>query len=136
MTLRWARSPVAPNRTTIEGSGTRSRRRPSRRTFSTGLARDARLPSLASRSSRIVRGASLGRGAGRAGIGWSSGAGSLTGPGSATGAAFREGFVRVVATGRPLLGLDFVPAELVAEGGQDLRSVRVVLTRAEPGQER
>src|SRR4029078_13142653 len=44
--------------------------------------------------------------------------------------------VRVVASGLPLLGLDFVPAELVAEGGQHLGSVRVVLARAEPGQER
>ncbi len=70
-TLRWARSPVAPNSTSMDGSGTRSSRRPSRRTFVGGFARDARLPWRASRSSRIVRGASLGRGDGWAGIGWS-----------------------------------------------------------------
>ncbi len=64
----------------MHGSGTRSRRSPSRRTFSTGLARDGRLPIRASRSSRMVRGASLGRGAGWAGIGWSGGA--TTGAGS------------------------------------------------------
>ena len=67
MTLRWARSPVAPNRTSTDGSGTRSRRRPSRRTFSAALAFAARLPArflaqLAHRARRV-----LGRGAGRAG---------------------------------------------------------------------
>ena len=67
MTLRWARSPVAPNSTTMYGSGTRSRRNPSRRTFSTGLARDGRLPDARESDSRMVRGASLGRGDGWAG---------------------------------------------------------------------
>src|SRR4029079_6642178 len=115
MTLRWARSPVAPKSTRIDGSGTRSRRRPSRRTLVTGFARDARLPSRARRRSLIVSGTSLGRGAGRAGIGWSGGA--STGAGSLTltvASAVVLAFVvpRVVATIRPLLGLDFVAAEL------------------------
>src|SRR3954454_5454808 len=116
MTFRWARSPVAPNRTTIDGSGTRSRRSPSRRTFSTGLARDGRLPVRASRRSFIVSGASLGRGEGCAGIGWSAGA-------SSGAASF--GLTRVVAIERTLFGLDFVTAELVAERGEDLGAVRV-----------
>src|SRR6478752_3919585 len=139
MTLRWARSPVAPNSTRIDGSGTRSSRNPSRRTFVAGFAREARLPSRAMRRSLMVSGASLGRGAGRAGIGWSGGA--STGAGSLTltvGFAVVLAFVvpRVVATIRPLLGLDFVAAELVAERGEHLCAVRIVLARAEASQQR
>src|SRR6476620_6349357 len=137
MTLRWARSPVAPKSTRIDGSGTRSRRRPSRRTLVTGFAREARLPSRAMRRSLMVRGASLGRGAGRAGIGWSGGA--STGAGSLTltlGVALAFVVRRVVATIRPLLGLDFVAAELVAERGEHLGAVRIVLARPEAGQQR
>src|SRR6187200_1836804 len=135
MTLRWARSPVAPKSTRTDGSGTRSRRRPSRRTLVTGFAREARLPSRARRRSLIVSGASLGRGAGRAGIGWSGGA--STGAGSLTlTVAFAFVVPRAVATIRPLLGLDFVAAELVAERGEHLCAVRIVLARAEPGQQR
>src|SRR6186713_1261564 len=73
MTLRWARSPVAPNRTTTAGSGTRSSCRPSRRTFSAGLARDGRLPICAMRRSFIVSGASLSF-LGAAGVAGASGA--------------------------------------------------------------
>ena len=58
-TLRWARSPVAPNRTRIDGSGTRSRRRPSRSGLSSVFGAGLRFPSRAIRRSRIVRGASL-----------------------------------------------------------------------------
>src|SRR6187431_1673018 len=119
MTLRWARSPVAPKSTRTDGSGTRSRRRPSRRTLVTGFAREARLPSRARRRSLIVSGASLGRGAGRAGIGWSGGA--STGAGSFTFALLIR--CRVVATIRPLLGLDFVAAELVAQRGEHLGAI-------------
>src|SRR6478752_9471463 len=137
MTLRWARSPVAPNSTRIDGSGTRSSRNPSRRTFVAGFAREARLPSRAMRRSLMVSGASLGRGAGRAGIGWSGGA--STGAGSLTltlGVALAFVVRRVVATIRPLLGLDFVAAELVAERGEHLGAVRIVLARPEAGQQR
>src|SRR6188474_2144916 len=129
MTLRWARSPVAPNSTRIDGSGTRSSRSPSRRTLVVAFARAGFLPSRARRSSLIVSGASLGRGAGRAGIGWSGGA--STGAGSLTLALLVR--CRVVATIRPLLGLDFVAAELVAQCGEHLGAVGIVLARAEAG---
>src|SRR6186997_862880 len=134
MTLRWARSPVAPNSTRIDGSGTRSRRRPSRRTLVSGFAREARLPSRARRSSLMVGGSPFGRGSGRAGM-FSSG--DTTGAGSLTLTATLAFVVRrVVATIRPLLGLDFVAAELVAERGEDLGTVGIVLTRPEAGQQR
>ena len=77
------------------------------------------------RRSLIVRGASLGRGAGRAGIGWSGGA--STGAGSLTLTVAFAFVPRVVATIRPLLGLDFVAAELIAERGEHLGAVRIVL---------
>src|SRR5829696_9959438 len=108
MTFRWARSPVAPKRTSIDGSGTRSRRNPARRSFVSGL----------------------GRGAGRAGIGWSGGA--STGAGSL---GLTLGGRRVVATIRPLLGLDFVTAELVAERGEHLGAVGILLARTETSQQ-
>src|SRR6187200_3699134 len=130
MTLRWARSPVAPKSTRTDGSGTRSRRRPSRRTLVTGFAREARLPSRARRRSLIVSGASLGRGAGRAGIGWSGGA--STGAGSLT-LTVALLFTRVAIA---LLGLDRVATKLVAEGSQYLAGVGVVLAGAEAGQQR
>src|SRR6185312_3354674 len=96
------------------------------------FARAGFLPSRARRSSLIVSGASLGRGAGRAGIGWSGGA--STGAGSFTLTLLVRR--RVVATIRPLLGLDFVAAELVAQRGEHLGAVGIVLARAEPGQQR
>src|SRR5260221_209777 len=103
MTLRWARSPVPPNRTRTDGSGTRSRRRPSRRTFSGTFDRDDLRPWRANRMSSIVRGASLALGAGRAGIGWSGGASrgavSTLGTFSTTVAVFAP-LVRVDATVR------------------------------------
>src|SRR5829696_1945984 len=130
MTFRWARSPVAPKRTSIDGSGTRSRRNPSRRSFVSGFGRGGFLPWRESRSSLIVSGASLGRGAGRAGIGWSGGA--STGAGSL---GLTLGGRRVVATIRPLLGLDFVTAELVAERGEHLGAVGILLARTETSQQ-
>ena len=58
---------MAPNSTNVAGSGTRSRRRPSRSGFSAALGALARfLPSVARRRSRIVRGASFFAG----GAGW------------------------------------------------------------------
>src|SRR6185503_6322967 len=131
MTFRWARSPVAPNSARIDGSGTRSSRRPSRSTLSAGREREGRFEPRASRdsrSSRIVRGASLGRGAGRAGMGWSTGA--STGVASLGGAFV----LAMVPTGS--LRLDLVAAELVAQRREDLRPVRVVLARAEAGEQR
>src|SRR5918993_4894383 len=121
MTFRWARSPVAPNRTRIDGSGTRSSRKPSRRTFVCCFGRGGFLPSRARRSSLIVSGSSFGRGDGRAGIGWSGGA--SIGAGSLVLTLVVR--VRVVATIRPLLGLDFVTAELVAERGEHLGAVGI-----------
>ena len=75
----------------------------------------------------MVRGASLARGAGWAGIG-SSGLTSVGG-GSLIG-------VFVPATMDPLLLLDFVPAELVAQRREHLRAVGVLLAGPEAGQER
>src|SRR5262249_13723417 len=120
-TLRWARSPVAPNRTKAAGSGTRSRRRPSRSGFSRPLLLAARrLFSVARRRSRIVRGASFFAGAAVAGAGGSAG-GALP---------------LVAAIARPpLLGLPRMTAELVAQRGQHLAAVGVVLARPEAGLE-
>ena len=78
----------------------------------------------------MVGGSPLGRGSGRAGM-FSSGVTS-TGAGSVV---LTLVVLRVVATIRPLLGLDFVAAELVAERGEHLRAVGIVLARAEAGQQ-
>src|SRR4026207_1100156 len=131
MTFRWGRSPVAPNSARIDGSGTRSSRRPSRSTLSAGREREGRFEPRASRysrASRVVRGACLGRGAGRAGMGWSTGA--------STGAASLGGafVLAIVPTGS--FRLDLVAAELVAQRREGLRPVRVVLARAEAGEQR
>src|SRR5262245_42622943 len=121
-TLRWARSPVAPNSTKVAGSGTRSSRRPSRSGFAAAFAAAARfLPSFASRTWRIVRGASF----------FAGGAGCV----GLSGAAGRV-VVLVAADGRvvvmtvdpssrmlPLLGLHLVAAELVAQRREDLAAV-------------
>ena len=63
-----------------------------------GLARELRLLAWASRSSFIVRGASFGRGAGWAGIGWSGGA--TSGAGSLTFVVLVRFGCRVTAIGR------------------------------------
>src|SRR4051812_37296808 len=142
MTLRWARSPVAPKSVRIDGSGTRSRRSPSRRTFSVGRAREGRFaarPSRDSRRSRIVRGASLARGEGRAGMGVSDGAsvGVPVGVSVGAGVRVRAGArVGVFVPATTLLRLDRVAAELVPQGGEDLGPVGVGLARAEPRQQR
>ncbi len=77
----------------------------------------------------MVRGASLARGAGRAGIGWSGDAsvGAVSTAGAVlTGARVAvPPFVRLDTT--RLLRLDCVAAELVAQGGEHLGPVRVVL---------
>ncbi len=88
MTLRWARSPVAPNSTNVAGSGTRSRRRPSRSGLAGLVAGGRFLPSDARRRSRIVRGASFFAGAGAAGASGLAGS-----PGFAAGV---RGFVGVL----------------------------------------
>ena len=118
---------MAPNSTKIAGSGTRSRRRPSRSGFSSGFEADARrFVSVASRRSRIVRGASFFAGRPVAGAPGAGGAATLA-------------FVFVVIAGRRwagLVGLDRVAAELVAQRGEHLGPVGVVLAGAEPGQQR
>src|SRR5262245_12463286 len=107
-TLRCDRSPVAPNRTATWGSGTRSRRRPSRSGLASAwwLGR-RRLPSLARRSSRMVRGAGMAIGA----------------------------FV-LIARRAASLRLHGMAAELVAKRGEDLGAVGVVLAGAEAGLQR
>src|SRR5690348_17818369 len=139
MTLRCARSPVAPNSVRIDGSGTRSSRSPSRRTLSVGLARDGRLadrPSRDSRSCRMVRGASFARGAGRAGMGWSDGVSDGVSTGDSFGALVGAGSrVGVLVPAMTLLRLHRMTAELVAQGGEDLGPVRVGLAGAESRQQ-
>src|SRR5690349_17849791 len=121
-TLRWARSPVEPNRTNTAGSGTRPRRSPSRSGFSSGLLAAARrFDSVASRRSRIVRGWSF-LGAAGAGVDGAAGAATLA-------------FVFVVmpiAARRGLVSLDRVAAELVTQRCEDTGPVGVVLARPEP----
>ena len=76
MTLRWARSPVAPNSTNVAGSGTRSRRRPSRSGFcGLGRRRCASCPRTpgAGRASSAARPSSTG------GAGWVGLAGGRAG---------------------------------------------------------
>ena len=84
----------------------------------------------------------LGRGAGWAGIGWSAAPRSAlgrrrrrrsTGVGGASRSASWSGGVAAIDA---LLGLDCVAAELVAERGEHLGPVRIVLARPEPGQQR
>src|SRR5262245_6426963 len=92
----------------------------------------------------MVRGASLGRGAG-----WGVLSGAVSGPTSGSGSpGFVSGVpgvpcgtrrrrgVAVSVTPRASLGLHLVTAELVPERRQDLRSVAVVLARPEAGQQR
>ena len=70
---------MAPNSRKMAGSGTRSRRRPSRSGLSRGLEAGRRRDSAASRRSRIVRGASF---FGAAGVGATAGAGVAPGAGA------------------------------------------------------
>src|SRR5512143_2512300 len=66
MTLRWARSPVAPKSTKAHGSGSRPTRRPRRSGLPAGSERRRRVVAVASRSCRAVRGRAWV--AGRAGL--------------------------------------------------------------------
>src|ERR1019366_8007500 len=116
MTLRWARSPVAPNRTNAHGSGTRSRRKPARSGFMSASTLRRRRDAPSVLSWRAVRAGSGGAGT-RGGL---------------------IGFRPVRPQGRwdaassCLFGLHGVAAELVAKCRQNLGLVAVVLARPEP----
>ena len=133
MTLRWARSPVAPNRTRharvrdaleAEALAERVVVGPGRR-LALALAGE---PEVAHRPRRVL--------GPRRGVGLLVRARSRARPSGASGSADVFAPLRDRGRSSDSLGLHRVAAELVAERGEDLRAVGVVLARAEAGQQR